>query len=112
VSRVRQWFLLIKLAILLAFSSAVAASPRKLTEAEAQKLALLALRPNARKLPGLRFDSYAGFPGRVGFYWFEITAEVPDNASPILGHYAVNEATGDVWEPAGGPGLGDGSKLR
>lgn len=72
---------------------------RKLTLAEARDLARLALAPSARTLPDLRFDPYQGYQGRPGFYWFEITASVPDDVSPILGHYAVNQATGDVWEP-------------
>lgn len=95
-----KWFLAFNLAIFLSLPAPAGSDPsRKLTEAEARQLARLALAANARTLPGLRFDSYEGYPGRKGFYWFEITALVPDDVSPILGHYAVNQATGDVWEP-------------
>lgn len=96
-----QWFLTAHLAIILIAPSVAADSnpSRKLTESEAQEVARLALAPNSRALPNLRFDSYGGYPGRPGFYWFEITGSVPRNTSPVLGHYAVNQATGDVWEP-------------
>ena len=70
---------------------------RNLTEAEARQLAIHALPPDARKLPKLRLDVMTGL-GAPGFYWFEATAAVP-NGSPVLGHFAVNEATGDVWDP-------------
>ena len=70
---------------------------RELTEAEGRELAIMALAPDARKLPKLSADLYGGL-GAPGFYWFEVTAEV-SNASPILGHFAVNRATGDVWDP-------------
>lgn len=97
-----KWFLALNLAIFLSLPTAARSDrSRKLTEAEARKLARLALAPNARTLPNMRFDTFEGYPGRPGFYWFEITASVPDDVSPILGHYAVNQATGDVWEVVG-----------
>ena len=71
---------------------------RKLTEAEARELVVMALRPEARALPKLRVDADNAYPDRPGFYWFEATAFVPD-ASPVLGHFAVNQASGDVWDP-------------
>jgi hypothetical protein len=100
VSTYCKWFLALNLAILLGLTTVARSdASRKLTEAEARELARLALAPNARTLPNMRFDTFEGYPGRPGFYWFEIAASVPDGVSPILGHYAVNQATGDVWEP-------------
>lgn len=70
---------------------------RTLTVSEARQLATMALTPSARKLPRLSVDVYKGF-GTPGFSWFEATAASP-NASPVLGHFAVNETNGDVWDP-------------
>lgn len=98
----RQWIYLLGLSLLsfLIFSPNIGSvQTRKLTQAEAQELARAALSQNARAFRDIRFDSYSGYPGRLGFYWFEVTGSVPDNASPILGHFAVNQATGDVWNP-------------
>ncbi len=64
----------------------------------AHTLARSTLTVSARRLPGMRFDrEKASHPD--GFYWFEVTANVPDEASPLLGYFAVNKATGDVWNP-------------
>jgi hypothetical protein len=73
------------------------ARTRDLTEAEARELAVKALTPEARGLPRLSLGPDAGL-GTPGFYWFEATADNP-NGSPILGHFAVNRATGAVWDP-------------
>lgn len=64
----------------------------------AHELALSTLMPSARHLPGMRFDREQGAHPE-GFYWFEITAEVPAQESPLLGYFAVNMLTGDVWNP-------------
>ena len=64
----------------------------------AHTLAVSTLTPGARRLPGMRFDSEkASHP--EGFYWFEVTADVPGGASALLGYFAVNKVTGDVWDP-------------
>ncbi len=73
---------------------------REISEAEARGLAKAALRKEVRNLPDLRLDLQRGYPDRPGFYWFEATAFVRD-ASPVLGHFAVNRRTGDVWDPVG-----------
>jgi hypothetical protein len=96
----RQWIYLLVLIPFLIFPATVgSAQTRKLTLREAQELARAALSKNARTFKHIRFDAYNGYPGRLGFYWFEVTGSVPDNASPILGHFAVSQATGDVWNP-------------
>lgn len=66
------------------------------SEEEAHTLAVSTLTANARHLPGMRFDREKA-PHPEGFYWFEVTANVPDEASPLLGYFAVNKTTGDVW---------------
>jgi hypothetical protein len=69
-----------------------------ITLQEAHNLSVLTLTPRARRFPGMRFDSEKE-PHPPEFYWFEVTANVPDNASPLLGYFAVNRVTGDVWNP-------------
>lgn len=92
-------FLVFNLALFLSISAVADSGYRKLTQAEARQLATMALPRFARELPDLRLDANNGYPGVSGFYWFEATASVPDQTSPILGHFAVNQTTGDVWDP-------------
>ena len=66
------------------------------SEEMAHTLAVSTLTAKARHLPGMRFDREKA-PHPEGFYWFEVTANVPDDASPLLGYFAVNKTTGDVW---------------
>jgi hypothetical protein len=68
------------------------------TEKTAHELAESTLTAEARQFSGMRFDREQG-PHVAGFYWFEVTADVPDGASPLLGYFAVNKVTGDVWAP-------------
>jgi hypothetical protein len=73
------------------------------TENEAHRLVLSTLTAAARRLPGMRFDrgnpaSLNGAQHPERFYLFEVTAETPGDASPVLGHFAVNKDTGDVWD--------------
>jgi len=96
----REWrqFLAFNLALFLSVSTTAGSDrTRKLSEDEARELAIMALTPDARKLPDLSLAIEKGF-GAPGFYWFEATAATP-NASPVLGHFAVNQSTGDVWDP-------------
>jgi hypothetical protein len=77
----------------------------------AHTLAASTLTPSARRLPGMRFDrEKASQP--EGFYWFEATANVPDAASPLLGYFAVNKVTGDVWNPVQCKKLASGAIRR
>ena len=73
------------------------ARTRDLTEKEAKELVALALDPAATTLPNFGLDTYEG-PNAASFYFFEATANLGANKSPIIGHYAVNRSTGDVWE--------------
>ena len=51
---------------------------------------------SARKLPGLTFDFYSGAKAS-NFYELAVLWNNP-NGSAIVGHFAVNRATGDVWK--------------
>lgn len=71
---------------------------RDLTKAEAQELVAIYLGKKVTSLPHFGLDTLASFD-RPMFYAFEVTAtnSAPD-ASPVIGSYAVNRATGDVWK--------------
>lgn len=72
------------------------ARTRDLTEGEARELVITALCPHVT-LPNISLEAYKD-PDAAGFYVFEATASPPTGQSPVIGHYAVNRATGDVWE--------------
>jgi hypothetical protein len=73
------------------------ARTRDLTESEARGLVKAFLGPQVTSLPHFGLDLLAeSVP--AGFYAFEATASPPNpSASPIIGSFAVNRATGDVW---------------
>ncbi len=77
-------------------STAGSARPRDVTLGEARQLVALSLAPAARRLPGLEVEQYREGRSRA-FYWLTALANVR-NASPILGHFAVSRATGEVWD--------------
>jgi hypothetical protein len=68
-----------------------------ITESQAHELARMTMLPSGRNLPDMRFNEEDALkPGP--FYWFSITARVPDDESPLLGAFAVNKLSGDVWD--------------
>ena len=73
---------------------------RDLSEPEARDLVIGALDPSARVLPKLAVEPFmdARSPA-TGFYQFAVTW---DNVkgSVVVGFFAVNRATGDVWKSA------------
>lgn len=71
--------------------------PDTISLPEAHRLAILTLVPSARRFPNMRFEAL-GPPHPAGFYLFELTAKTPDGTSPVLGNFAVNAHTGDVWD--------------
>jgi hypothetical protein len=85
--------------VTLAFGLQVAggAQPRQLALSEARELVVRSLEPTARNLPGLALDTFANPYDAPGFYSFEVSWANP-HGSVIVGHFAVNKATGDVWE--------------
>ncbi|MGH9743889.1 MAG: hypothetical protein ACRD51_16205 [Candidatus Acidiferrum sp.] len=73
----------------------------------AHQLAVSTMTVKAQRFRGVRFGDEDGMPEKLGisplkakkFYWFDVTANLPDMASPLLGYFAVNKITGDVWTP-------------
>jgi len=87
------------LALTVAAGVPLRSQSRDLTPEEARTLATLTLVPKARQLPTLSFASTKGFGARAEwFYWLEATGEMCGGCSPVLGHFAVNRKTGDVWD--------------
>jgi hypothetical protein len=72
-------------------------STRDLTEREAGHLVIAALDASARKLPKLALDAYADIKVPApGFYKFAVTWDNKEG-SVIVGFFAVNRKSGDVW---------------
>lgn len=69
---------------------------RDLTEAEARGLVAIAVGKETAGLPQFGLDAYED-PAAAGFHVFEATAEHPRGGSPVIGQFAVNKATADVW---------------
>ena len=75
----------------------VSARTRDLTESEARTLVEAFLGPKITKLPHFGLDLLEG-AAPAEFYAFEATGTHTDpTASPIIGSFAVNRGTGDVW---------------
>lgn len=71
-------------------------SPRAITITEARALVLASLSPNQRQFPRLGADQYDD-PNNSKFLFFTVTREGPPNASVVVGNYAVDPQTGDVF---------------
>lgn len=85
------------LAVMLSAPTVAPARSRDLSVEEARRLAIQALQPTERAAPGLDVE-LAQSSHIEGFYRFEITWNNPNPGSVVIGSFAVNRATGDVWE--------------
>lgn len=77
--------------------SVLSGRTRDLDAKEARRLAIEALDPGQRKLPGLN----AALSQRLdipGFYRFEVLWKPTNPGSAVVGFFAVNRVTGQVWE--------------
>jgi len=73
------------------------AQARNLTEAEARSLVVVSLGKDVSSLPHFGLDLNRD-PSVADFYVFDATADHPNGGSPVIGSFAVNKATGEVWE--------------
>jgi hypothetical protein len=67
-----------------------------ITLKEARQLIYLALPKETLKLPHLSVDSYESRYIK-DFFFFEVTWENPQPGSVVIGHYAVDRETAEVW---------------
>ncbi len=96
---------MVRLCLGTCFLAAICPSPlasvREVTREEARQLVLKALggETSFTRLPKFGLDYYKD-PYFPGFHFFEATWDNPRRppASVVLGHYAVNRRTGDVWD--------------
>ena len=86
------------LAVCAVAACASGAQRRKVSAAEAKQLVWEALPPSARHLPKLSIEGGldSAYPG---FIVFSVMREGQPNDSVMYGSYAVDEATGDVFDP-------------
>jgi hypothetical protein len=73
------------------------ARTRDITVIEARQLVIHALYPTQRALPKLDLSPFRTH-NVSGFYKFEVTWAPPGPGSAVVGNFAVNRVTGDVWE--------------
>jgi hypothetical protein len=92
----RKLFVLV-LALFCAVSArAVDLPDRTVTADQARALVLASLRPKQRRLPSLGVDPYKD-PNTSKFLFFTVTWAGTSNGSVVVGNYAVDPHTGDVF---------------
>jgi hypothetical protein len=68
----------------------------KVTLEQARTLIIEALTPQQRHLPKIEVEQYAS-PSPSRFLFFTVTWAGTTNGSVVVGNYAVDPFTGDVW---------------
>ena len=69
---------------------------RKVSVVQARRLVLAGLPMSQRSLPGLGADQYDD-PNAMRFLFFIVTWAAHEGQSVVVGNYAVDPYTGDVW---------------
>ena len=77
-------------------ASAVDQPERKITADQARALVLASLNPEQRRLPSLGADPYKD-PNTSKFLFFTVSWAGTPNGSVVVGNYAVDAHTGDVF---------------
>ena len=72
------------------------ATKQRLSVQEARQLVLAALPSSTKQLPKFGLEQYE-YPASPGFYFFTAYWAGAPRGSMIVGHYAVDESTADVW---------------
>lgn len=73
-----------------------AVGPPKITGAQAKALVLAALNEEQKRLPRLGVEPYSA-PGSSKFLFFTVTWAGTSEGSVVVGNYAVDPDTGDVF---------------
>lgn len=87
--------------LLLAFlhstiATAVEHPEHKMTAEQARELVIASLTAEQRRLPSLEAEQYDA-PDSSQFVFFTVTWRGTPNGSVVVGNYAVDSYTGDVW---------------
>lgn len=90
----RSALMLLSLSLLL--GQTCFAARRTITRSQAKGLVLAALSTSQKRLPGLSADEYQ-YPSSPGFWFFTVTWAANSGQSVVVGNYAVDPNTGDVW---------------
>ncbi len=77
--------------------AALSAEPVKITTAQARTLVLASLTAEQKRLPKLGVEPYDAPPGSSKFWFFTVTWEGTPKGSVVVGNYAVDPYTGDVF---------------
>lgn len=82
--------------LVLLIAHAHSATRPTITVAQAQGLVLKALTAEQKRLPGLGAQQYQD-PNSSRFFFFTVTWAAGPGQSVVVGNYAVDPYTGDVW---------------
>lgn len=85
--------------LLLAVMPAQGGGSRILSKAKAQELVLMSLSAEQKGLPGLSAEQYKD-PHSSRFLFFTVTWAAKEGQSVVIGNFAVDPYTGDVWNAA------------
>lgn len=89
--------LFLSLSLCATLTHAQAHTPRELTVAQARELVLAALNAQQRRLPKLGAESTDAPNSPSAFLYFTVVWEGTPNSSVVVGNYAVDPRTGDVF---------------
>ena len=90
--------LLLLMSLSVVGSSAVEVSGRKITTAQARSLVMASLTADQARLPGVEAEPYDVPPGAPPrFMVFTVTWAGTRNGSVVVGNYAVDPYTGDIF---------------
>ena len=92
----KKTFVLLLAALCAASASAVDQPERKITGGQARALVLASLTSEQKRLPSLGADPYND-PNTSRFLFFTVTWAGKPNGSVVVGNYAVDPHTGDVF---------------
>lgn len=82
--------------VCLCVGSVNAGPEHKISAEQAKALVMASLSPQQRALPNVEAEQYSP-PKPTKFLFFTVTWEGPTNGSVVVGNYAVDPQTGDVW---------------
>ncbi|MGA2570849.1 MAG: hypothetical protein ABSF23_10040 [Terracidiphilus sp.] len=92
----KRVFVLLFACLCVSDASAADKAEHKVTPDQARALVLASLTPKQRQLPSLGADSFND-PNSSRFFFFTVTWAGTPNGSVVVGNYAVDPYTGDVF---------------
>jgi hypothetical protein len=99
------------ISVSLCATTARAVEPPQVTEVQAKALVMASLTARQRRLPNLEVEPDPG-PNSSKFLFFNVTWEGTPKGSVVVGNYAVDPHTGDVFSASAACDEEDNKRLR